>query len=94
MKHYEDNFAHDHLPHSSLQAECFTGHPDFEFPENLNCVERLLDRHIDEGNGDRIAIRTFENTWTFNELYERANQIAHVLTDNLDFKPGNRVLIR
>lgn len=94
MKHYEDNFAHDHLPHSSLQAECFTGHPDFEFPENLNCVERLLDRHIDEGNGDRIAIRTFENTWTFNELYERANQIAHVLTDNLDFKAGNRVLIR
>lgn len=94
MKHYEDNFAHDHLPHSSLQAECFTGHPDFEFPEDLNCVERLLDRHIAEGNGDRIAIRTFENTWTFNDLYEKANQIAHVLTENLDFKPGNRVLIR
>jgi 2-aminobenzoate-CoA ligase len=94
MKHYEDNFAHDHLPHASLQAECFTGHPDFEFPENLNCVERLLDRHITEGNGDRIAIRTFEITWTFNDLYEKANQIAHVLTENLDFKPGNRVLIR
>lgn len=94
MKHYEDNFAHDHLPHASLQAECFTGHPDFEFPEDLNCVERLLDRHIAEGNGDRIAMRTFERTWTFNDLYEKANQIAHVLTENLDFKPGNRVLIR
>ncbi len=94
MKHYEDNFAHDHLPHPSLQAECFTGHPDFEFPEDLNCVEKLLDRHIAEGNGQRIAIRTFENTWTFNDLYEKANQIAHVLTENLYFKPGNRVLIR
>lgn len=94
MKHYEDNFAHDHLPHASLQAECFTGHPDFEFPEDLNCVERLLDRHIAEGNGDRIAIRTFETTWTYKQLYEKANQIAHVLTENLDFKPGNRVLIR
>ncbi|MCO6149328.1 AMP-binding protein [Flavobacterium sp. NRK1] len=94
MKHYEDNFAHDHLPHSSLQAECFTGHPDFEFPENLNCVERLLDRHIAEGNGNRIAIRTFESSWTFNDLYEKTNQIAHVLTENLNFKPGNRVLIR
>lgn len=94
MKHYEDNFAHDHLPHASLQAECFTGHPDFEFPEDLNCVERLLDRHITEGNGDRIAIRTFETTWTYKQLYEKANQIAHVLTENLDFKPGNRVLIR
>lgn len=94
MKHYEDNFAHNHLPHSSLQAECFTEHPDFEFPEDLNCVERLLDRHIAEGNGGKIAIRTFESTWTFNDLYEKANQIAHVLTENLDFKPGNRVLIR
>lgn len=94
MKHYEDNFAHDHLPNASLQAECFTGHQDFEFPEDLNCVEKLLDRHITEGNGGRIAIRTFERSWTFNDLYEKANQIAHVLTENLDFKPGNRVLIR
>ena len=94
MKHYEDNFAHDHLPHPSLQAECFTGHPDFEFPGDLNCVERLLDRHIAEGNGDKIAIHTFDTTWTFKDLYEKANQIAHVLTENLDFKPGNRVLIR
>lgn len=94
MKHYEDNFAHDHLPKQSLLAECFTDHPDFEFPEDLNCVERLLDRHIAEGNGDGIAIRTFETSWTFSDLYEKANQIAHVLTDNLDFKSGNRVLIR
>lgn len=94
MRHYEDNFAHDHLPNPLLMADCFTGHADFEFPADLNCVERLLDRHIAEGNGDRIAIRTFEATWTFNDLYEKANRIAHVLTDNLDFKPGNRVLIR
>jgi len=94
MKHYEDNFAHDHLPHPELQAHCFAGHPDFELPQDLNCVERLLDRHIAEGNGEHIAIRTFDTTWTYRELYERANQIAHVLTENLDFVPGNRVLIR
>lgn len=94
MKHYEDNFAHSHLPPQELQAECFTGHPDFEFSGALNCVEKLLDRHIAEGNGDRIAIRTFDVTWTFQELYEKANQIAYVLKDNLDFVPGNRVLIR
>lgn len=94
MKHYEDNFAHDHLPPASLMAECFTGHPDFEFDENLNCVDYLLDRHIAEGNGNKTAIRTFDSQWTFNDLYEKANQIAHVLTDNLDFVPGNRVMIR
>lgn len=94
MKHYEDNFAHDRLPHPSLQAECFTGHPDFEFPESLNCVERLLDRHIEEGNGDAVAIRTFDSVWTYAYLYEKANQVAHVLKENLDFVPGNRVMIR
>lgn len=94
MKHYEDNFAHSHLPPKELQAECFTGNPDFEFSGALNCVEKLLDRHIAEDNGNRIAIRTFDVTWTFQELYEKANQIAHVLKENLDFVPGNRVLIR
>ncbi|MGV3459361.1 MAG: AMP-binding protein [Flavobacterium sp.] len=94
MKHYEDNFAHNHLPPKELQAACFTGHPDFEFEGTLNCVEKLLDRHIAEGNGDRVAIRTCDGNWTFQEVYEKANQIAHVLKENLDFVPGNRVLIR
>ncbi|KGO94772.1 AMP-binding protein [Flavobacterium subsaxonicum] len=94
MKHYDDNFAHDHLPHPSLQAECFTGHPDFEFDGALNCVDKLLDDHIKEGRGDSVAIRTFTETWTFNDLYQKANQIAHTLVENLDFVPGNRVLIR
>ncbi|MFL9835993.1 AMP-binding protein [Flavobacterium sp. ST-75] len=94
MKHYEDNFAHDHLPVVELQAQCFTGHPDFEFPEDLNCVERLLDRHITEGNGDKIAIRTFDMQWTYRDLYEKSNQIAHVLVENMGLVPGNRVLIR
>ncbi|KAF2518612.1 AMP-binding protein [Flavobacterium salilacus subsp. salilacus] len=94
MKHYEDNFAHDHLPHPLLHAECFTGHSDFEFPEDLNCAAYLLDRHIAEGNGDKVAIRTFDMEWTYNDLYEKANQIAHVLKDDLGFVSGNRVLIR
>ncbi|WP_417357412.1 AMP-binding protein [Flavobacterium sp.] len=94
MKHYEDNFAHDHLPVVELQSQCFTGHPDFEFPEDLNCVERLLDRNITEGNGDKIAIRTFDMQWTYRDLYEKSNQIAHVLVENMGLVPGNRVLIR
>ena len=94
MKHYDDNFAHDHLPHPSLQAECFTGHPDFEFDGALNCVDKLLDDHIKEGRGNSVAIKTFTETWTFKDLYQKANQIAHTLVENLDFLPGNRVLIR
>jgi 2-aminobenzoate-CoA ligase len=90
-----DNFAHDHLPSKDLQPDyIFLNLPQFQRPEMLNCVDRLLDYHIKEGRGNNICIRTFEETLTYNDLYEKANQIAHVLIDDLSFKSGNRVLIR
>lgn len=95
MKHYEDNFAHHNLPESSLQpAYTFLDLPQFSQPDMLNCVERLLDYHIENGNGDAACIQTFEEKWTYNDLYEKANQIAHVLVNDLGLKSGNRVLIR
>ena len=94
MKHYVDNFAHNHLPSEELQPDYIRNHPDFEFPENLNCVDKLLDNHIKEGRGNDIAIQTFTEKWTFQDLYEKSNQIAHVLVDDLGFVSGNRVLIR
>jgi len=95
MKHYQDNFAHEHLPASVLQPEyVFTDLPQFQHSEMLNCVEKLVDQHIKEGRGNNPCIRTFETTWTYQDLYEKANQIAHVLVDDLGLQSGNRVLIR
>ena len=94
MKHYQDNFAHFHLPSEDLQPDYICDHPDFEFPENLNCVDRLLDSHVKEGRGNAIAIQTFTEKWTYQDLYDKSNQIAHVLVDDLGFVSGNRVLIR
>ncbi len=95
MKHHEDNFAHDSLPCQDLQPEYkYLNLPQFNRSEMLNCVERLLDNHIKEGRGKNICIRTFSETWTYHELYEKANQIAHVLVDDLGLVSGNRVLLR
>lgn len=95
MKHYQDNFAHNSLPTLDSQPEyTFLDLPQFQHPEMLNCVERLLDNHVKNGNGNAICIRTFEETWTYNDLYEKANQIAHVLVDDLGLVSGNRVLLR
>ncbi len=95
MKHFEDNFAHNNLPSQNLQPDyIFTDLPQFQHPEMLNCVEKLLDNHIKEGRGNNICIRTFEATWTYQDLFEKANQIAHVLVEDLGLKSGNRVLIR
>lgn len=94
MKHYTDNFAHDNLPSIDLQPDYLCDLPQFQHPEMLNCVERLLDNHIKKGNGDAVCIRTFEESWTYNNLFEKANQIAHVLIDDLGLVSGNRVLLR
>lgn len=95
MKHYEDNFAHNNLPNQDLQPDyTFLDLPQFSHSEMFNCVHRLLDYQIEIGNGNNICIRTFTETWTYQDLYEKANQIAHVLVDDLGLKSGNRVLIR
>ena len=95
MKHYEDNYAHYNLPDKDLQADClFLDLPQFNRPEMLNCVEKLLDNHIKEGRGNKPCIHTFEETWSYQDLFEKANQIAHVLVEDLGLKSGNRVLIR
>lgn len=95
MKHYTDSFAQDNLPGLELQPEYnFVDLPQFSHPEFLNCVDRLLDKHIKEGRGNNICIRTFMEVWTYQDLYEKANQIAHVLVDDLGLQSGNRVLLR
>ena len=94
MKKYLDNFAERHLPHPDLQPDYLCEHNDFDFSDLSNCVDRLLDIHIREGRGNSTAIQTFETKWTFQDLYEKSNQIAHVLVDDLGFQSGNRLLIR
>ncbi len=91
----KDNFTKNSLPSLDLQPEyVFSDLQEFGRPEDLNCVKRLLDDHIEEGKGDEICLRTFDQTWTYMDLYEKANQIAHVLVDDLGLESGNRVLLR
>src|SRR5690606_29080552 len=76
----KDNFAQNSLPSLDLQPEyTFSDLPQFRRPENLNCVERLLDDHIRNGKGDSVCIRTFDEVWTYRDLYDKANQINRVL---------------
>ena len=89
-----DTFARDNLPPANLQAEVLFTLDDLKFPEKLNCAAQLLDTHIEQGHGDSIALRSPHSEWSYQTLYEKANQIAHVLKDNFNLIPGNRVLLR
>src|SRR6476619_4505257 len=92
---HTDTFCADHMPPKELlPVTDWTGSPELSYPDRLNCASELLLGMIEGGKGDRIALRFPGGTWTYQHLYETANRIAHVLVDDLDVKPGNRVLLR
>jgi 2-aminobenzoate-CoA ligase len=90
-----DTFAHDALPPAALWPTMdYRGIPELAYPDRLNCAGELLDRAITRGWGDRVVFRAPGATWTYADLLARANQIAHVLVDDLGLVAGNRVLLR
>ncbi len=72
----------------------YDGIPELAYPSRLNCAAELLDRTVERGHGDRTVFVCREGRWTYAQLLETANRIAHVLVDDLGLVPGNRVLLR
>lgn len=89
-----DTFARDHLPPAQLQPEYLFELPELQFPDQINCATELLDRHVEQGRGDRVCIRAHGLTWTYGDLQDKANRIANVLVNDMGLVPGNRVLLR
>ena len=59
----------------------------------MNCAGELLDKQA-AVHGERPVIHFEEAVWTYHDLLDMANRIAHVLVDELGVKPGHRVLLR
>jgi 2-aminobenzoate-CoA ligase len=89
-----DTFSRDNLPPEALLPELVFDLPELRYHERLNCVVELLDKTIDTGSGERIAIRWSGGTWTYRQLLDRVDRIAHVLVGDLKLQSGNRVLLR
>jgi 2-aminobenzoate-CoA ligase len=93
-----DTFARDHLPPQSQWPEFLFDRPEYQYPQQLNCVAILLDRHVDAGDGADIAITTVIDgravSCTYAQLQAQVNRIARVLIEDLKLVPGNRVLLR
>ena len=89
-----DTFARNNLPPPELQPQYLFDLPSLQFPEQLNCVDELLDRHVIEGRGERLCIQAPGLRWSYADLQANANRIANVLVGELGLVPGNRVLLR
>ncbi|MFB8139673.1 AMP-binding protein [Streptomyces parvus] len=92
---HTDTFARDHLPPPEQWPELLLDDPAPRYPDRLNCGHELLDRTVEEYGADRPALRSGDDgVWSYGELRETVDRIAHVLTDDLGVVPGNRVLLR
>ena len=89
-----DTFARDHLPPAEQQPQYLFELPALHFPAQLNCAGELLDRHVEQGHGERLCIQAPGLRWSYAELQAQANRIANVLVDQMGLVPGNRVLLR
>jgi 2-aminobenzoate-CoA ligase len=90
-----DTFCADRLPPRELwPVRDWSAIPELAYPERLNAAVELLDRAVEAGNGGRPVFRYPDGVWTYRQLFETANKIAHVLVDDLGVVPGNRVLLR
>ena len=96
---HQDTFARDNLPPPDQWPELVFDLPALRFPERMNCAHELLDRWVEQGQGDRACViggdgRGGELRWTYAELQAQANRIANVLVNEMGVVPGNRVLLR
>src|SRR5215831_15868644 len=89
-----DQFARDNLPPATQWPEFTFSLPELRYPDRFNCAVELLDRWIGPSCGEQPCILSPHETWTYAALAERVNRIANVLTRDLGFVPGNRVLLR
>ncbi|UWQ59622.1 AMP-binding protein [Leisingera caerulea] len=87
-----DTFARDNLPPINQWPEFLL--EGFDYPEYLNAAVELTDAMVEKGFGDRTALIGNGRYRTYKELADWTNRLAHVLTEDLGVKPGNRVLIR
>ncbi|QGZ36861.1 benzoate-CoA ligase family protein [Stappia indica] len=90
---HTDTFAADNLPPRELWPD-FINLERLGYPERMNCAVELIDRNVAEGRGDKLALVSPTERWTYAELAEKVNRIANVLVADFGLQPGNRVLLR
>lgn len=66
--------------------------PQYRFPEPFNCAEYFIDRHIAEGRGSKVAVRTLSRDVTYAELLDNVNRFGNTLAA-LGIGRGERVLM-
>lgn len=89
-----DRFVHDRLPPPAQWPQMRYDLPELQLPDQLNLVEELLDKAVDQPWADRPMLRSPQRTLSYRAARVEVDRIAQVLVEDLHLIPGNRVLLR
>ena len=97
-----DTFTRDRLPPKDQWPLFIADLPELSYPHTLNAATELVDRHVQHGHGQRMAVRGVSDIeqhrgefgWTYAQLHDKVNRIAQVLREDMGLVPGNRILLR
>ena len=70
----------------------FTADQRVVLPDRFNVAAPFIDRHIAEGRGGKLAIRTLGEDVTYAQLAERVNRTGNALLA-LGLNPADRLLM-
>ena len=91
---HEDSFCRDNLPPFDQWPVMLPPPAGIAYPDRLNAAAELLDTAIRTGRGSATALQGAGIRWTYSELADRVDRIAHVLREDFGLRTGARVLLR
>ncbi len=62
------------------------------FAPRFNVAVAFIDRHLEDGRGDKVAIKTVDETWSYRTLSETVSRYGNHLL-SLGIKPGDRLMM-
>ncbi|MGI9018475.1 MAG: AMP-binding protein [Euzebya sp.] len=90
---HTDTFVIDGLPPAEEWPDLLLEGLRVPLPSRLNAATELLDSAVARGWGDRPCMTDGAERWTYAQMLQWANQLAHVLVE-IGIVPGNRVVLR
>jgi 2-aminobenzoate-CoA ligase len=81
------------LPDPGTGPDLIHAVPEVHYPQHVNVVTELVDRHVADGHGDDAAIRFEDDELTYAELQSKVNRFGNALAD-VGVEPGSRVVVR
>ncbi|WP_407661641.1 acyl-CoA synthetase [Haladaptatus caseinilyticus] len=87
------NVPVEKFPPVDMRADIVHALPELHYPKSLNAAVELVDKNVEAGRGDEVAIYFEDKKITYDELLERVNSLGNALLD-LGVEPGDRVFVR